>query len=208
MFKSKRMFSYANVAATLALVFSMSGGALAAKHYLITSTKQIKPSVLKKLKGNAGKTGATGAPGATGKEGSPGKEGPQGPSNGYQAFKREIGKINESETATLGSLAVPAGSYLVSAKVWVENDSNTLRAEVQCTLTNDRTADSDESLVTVEAQESEEFTGHAMVTLEVASTLPTAGHWIVKCSPAEAAVNANQLKIQAIQVATLSNVEA
>ncbi len=80
MFSSKRRFNYANVTATLALVFSMSGGALAAKHYLITSTKQIKPSVLKKLTGKTGKTGAAGAPGATGKEGQRGKEGPAGQS--------------------------------------------------------------------------------------------------------------------------------
>ena len=80
-----------NVAATLALVFAMSGGALAANSYLINSTKQINPKVLKKLKGNGGKagvngttgaTGATGPQGAQGKEGSPGKEGPQGPANG------------------------------------------------------------------------------------------------------------------------------
>ena len=37
--------------ATLALIFAMSGGAYAASHYLITSTKQIKPSVLGHLKG-------------------------------------------------------------------------------------------------------------------------------------------------------------
>lgn len=45
----RHRLSYANVAATLALVFSMSGGALAATHYLINSTKQINPKVLKKL---------------------------------------------------------------------------------------------------------------------------------------------------------------
>jgi hypothetical protein len=45
----RRHLTYANVAATLALVFSMSGGALAAKHYLIDSTKQISPKVLKSL---------------------------------------------------------------------------------------------------------------------------------------------------------------
>ncbi len=97
-----RRFSYANVAATVALVFAMCGGALAANHYLISSTKQISPKVLKKLKGAtgnpgpAGPAGAKGAPGATGaqgsggtpgtrgaegkegKEGPPGKEGPQG----------------------------------------------------------------------------------------------------------------------------------
>src|SRR6202043_2254580 len=49
----RRRFSYANVAATLALVFSMSGGALAAKHYLINSTKQINPKVLKAISNDA-----------------------------------------------------------------------------------------------------------------------------------------------------------
>ena len=77
----RRRITYANVAATLALVFSMSGGALAASHYLINSTKQINPKVLKKLKGTIGKAGAPGTPGkegATGKEGAAGKEGKEG----------------------------------------------------------------------------------------------------------------------------------
>lgn len=43
----RRHLSYANVVATLALVFAMSGGALAAKHYLVNSTKQFNPKVLK-----------------------------------------------------------------------------------------------------------------------------------------------------------------
>jgi hypothetical protein len=83
----RRHLSYANVAATLALVFTMSGGALAANHYLINSTKQISPKVLKKLKGTTGRTGAggalgaagaAGAAGATGKEGAKGSTGPEG----------------------------------------------------------------------------------------------------------------------------------
>ncbi len=94
--KIRKRLTYANVAMTLALVFAMSGGAYAASKYLITSTKQIKPSVLKSLKGKAGATGAAGLAGAqgaqglkgetgaagasvTGKEGEKGKEGPQGP---------------------------------------------------------------------------------------------------------------------------------
>jgi hypothetical protein len=74
----RRRISYANVAATLALVFSMSGGALAASHYLISSTKQISPKVLKALKGKNGTPGAPGKEGGTGKEGTPGKEGVKG----------------------------------------------------------------------------------------------------------------------------------
>ena len=85
--------TYANVTATLALVFAMSGGALAAKHYLINSTKQVSPKVLKALKGKTGKAGATGKEGPGGKDGAPGgpgKEGPRGP-EGAQGPKGEQG---------------------------------------------------------------------------------------------------------------------
>jgi hypothetical protein len=80
MFSAVRMrLNFANVAMTVALVFAMSGGALAAaKHYLITSTKQINPRVLDQLKGRAGTAGAAGQPGLVGREGPVGKEGPQG----------------------------------------------------------------------------------------------------------------------------------
>src|SRR5438105_1581730 len=85
--------TYANVTATLALVFAMSGGALAAKHNLINSTKQVSPKVLKALKGKPGKAGATGKEGPGGKDGAPGgpgKEGPRGP-EGAQGPKGEQG---------------------------------------------------------------------------------------------------------------------
>jgi hypothetical protein len=62
------------VIAVLAMVMSLTGGALAAK-YVITSTKQIKPSVLKALKG---KRGPAGPPGALGPAGPTGATGPQG----------------------------------------------------------------------------------------------------------------------------------
>lgn len=77
MFIRKRL-TYANVVATLALLFAMSGGALAASKYLISSTKQISPKVIKQLKGNTGPAGNTGPSGATGKEGAVGKEGKEG----------------------------------------------------------------------------------------------------------------------------------
>jgi hypothetical protein len=58
-----------NLVAWLALFVALGGTSLAASHYVISSTKQISPKVLKKLKGNRGATGATGAKGATGATG-------------------------------------------------------------------------------------------------------------------------------------------
>jgi hypothetical protein len=65
--------------ATLALVFAMTGGAYAANHFLITSTKQISPKVLKALKGASGAPGGPGPAGAAGPAGSQGPAGPAGP---------------------------------------------------------------------------------------------------------------------------------
>jgi hypothetical protein len=81
--KIRPRLTYANVAATLALVFSMSGGALAATHYLISSKKQISPKVLKELKGNAGAKGATGPAGPQGGSGAAGPAGAPGSAIAY-----------------------------------------------------------------------------------------------------------------------------
>ncbi len=63
------------IIAVMALVLAMSAGAWAATKYLITSTGQIKPTVLKQLKGAAGPKGAAGA---TGPQGPQGRTGPAG----------------------------------------------------------------------------------------------------------------------------------
>jgi hypothetical protein len=75
----RKRFTYTNVAMTLALVFAMTGGAFAASKFVITSTKQISPKVLKSLKGSNGKSGANGAAGATGAAGASGPAGATGP---------------------------------------------------------------------------------------------------------------------------------
>ena len=74
----RKHLSYANVVATLALLFAMTGGAIAANHYLITSAKQINPKVLRRLTGRTGPAGAPGARGAEGKQGVEGKQGNTG----------------------------------------------------------------------------------------------------------------------------------
>ena len=112
--------------ASLALVFAMTGGAYAAGKYVITSTKQISPKVLKSLQGKAGAKGATGAagaagpagaagvgtPGAAGKEGLPGKEGVAG-KEGAPGKEGATGKEGSPWTAggTLPSKKTETGSW-------------------------------------------------------------------------------------------------
>ena len=202
----RKHLKYANVTATIALVFAMSGGALAATHYVINSTRQISPKALKALKGNrgpAGAQGATGREGAPGKGGAPGnegKEGPRGPSAGFVAFKDEPGELTGA--GALGKLAVPAGSYLVSAKLWIINFGAT-REAVGCGLSNSVNSDEDETEVTVEPKGATGDYGRTPIVLEAASTLATAGFWTVDCSSA-VSVHASNLKIEAVQVGTLT----
>jgi hypothetical protein len=75
----RRHFNATSLVAIVALVFAMTGGAYAAKRFLITSTKQISPAVLKALKGGNGKPGANGASGAGGPQGPAGPQGSSGP---------------------------------------------------------------------------------------------------------------------------------
>jgi hypothetical protein len=56
----KRHVTPSMVLGVVALVFAMTGGAYAVGKYVITSKKQMKPSVLSQLKGKAGGKGAAG----------------------------------------------------------------------------------------------------------------------------------------------------
>jgi len=109
--------TYANVVATLAMVFAMSGGAYAASKILITSTKQIKPSVLKQLQGKTGKTGPAGAPGAVGPAGPAGPAGPKG-ADGANGANGEPGTNGTSVTSSVekaGANCKAGGSKFVAA---------------------------------------------------------------------------------------------
>lgn len=126
MISLRKHLSYANVVATFALVFAMSGGALAANQYLINKTSQINPKVLKKLKGTSGtpgspgKQGVAGAIGANGAQGPKGADGKQGPSAAWHA----------KGTPPL-TVSVPAGEYVVTGKTSEFGGSGTSRCDLE-----------------------------------------------------------------------------
>jgi hypothetical protein len=126
----RRFISFANVAATLALVFSMSGGAWAANRYLITSTARITPKVLRALRG------------ATGAEGPAGPLGPQGPTGfgtqgpaGAAGPKGTVGAVGPTgPTGSEGAAGQPGGlasGQKTVALNWIENPKEEKTTEIK-----------------------------------------------------------------------------
>jgi len=104
----RNRFGIPGIVAVFALVFAMAGGALAAKKYIITSTNQIKPSVLKSLQGKAGPAGAAGAKGDAGPAGPQGPAGKNG-TNGTNGATGVTGAIGTTgATGATGSGATGA----------------------------------------------------------------------------------------------------
>jgi hypothetical protein len=118
----------------------MSGGALAAKHYLLSKTSQISPTVLKALKGKegprglagaAGTPGAAGKEGAAGREGSAGREGARGETGPSHAYSKEA--TGEAETLPV-SVTVPAGTYAIVGNGFAFDNNLELDGAIKCEL--------------------------------------------------------------------------
>jgi collagen triple helix repeat protein len=105
----RRRITLANAAFVVVLVLAMSGGAYAAKHYLITSTKQISPAVLKQLQGKEGPAGAQGPVGARGPLGAPGPAGEKG-EKGIRGARGVNGESVQVVTLEEGSACAEGGT--------------------------------------------------------------------------------------------------
>jgi hypothetical protein len=117
--KAKKHLTPTTFIALLALIFAMSGGAYAAGKYLVTSTSQIKPSVLKRLTGKAGPAGKNGAQGVTGAAGPAGAKGETGAagtgSEGKAGESVKIARASGSECNGEGGASFSNAGGKVSA---------------------------------------------------------------------------------------------
>jgi hypothetical protein len=97
------------VVAAVAALFVAAGGAAAAGQFMITSTSQIKPSVIHALRGKHGPRGLRGlTQGATGARGSQGSQGPPGSPGtpgipGAAGSARAVAVVNSDGTLLQGS---------------------------------------------------------------------------------------------------------
>lgn len=209
--------TYANVISTLCLVLLLGGGTAYAASQLgkeSVGTKQLKKEAVTPAKLSAaskaalvGPTGATGPqgsqgpkgdPGAKGDRGDKGEAGGQGASDGY--FER-----GPAEAKTIGSagldfaaVAVPAGSYIVSANARLFNGSAGA-ASAECSI----------ALVGGESGPSANVNlsgvnDRKVVTVMWAQTLTAPGTFTVHCNTTVGgSVSVDEDNIAAIKVGTL-----
>jgi hypothetical protein len=217
--------------ALLALFIALGGSAVAASRYLINSTGQINPKVLKKLKGEVGLEGTkglAGAPGLAGAKGDPGPKGETGPegkagpkgekgAEGKAGSKGEAGSSPglidtvegpltlkaESAEQTVATMAnVPAGHYLLNAKVTVENQAAG-ESTVQCYLRAESTT-IDEAKAYFGSGEFKEAGYIQTLPLTASQSFASTGAVVLTCNDLGSATVVSRAVISAVQVQPLT----
>src|SRR5947209_11199755 len=121
------------IVALVAAVAAMTGTGYATGRYIITSTNQVSPKVLNKLRGTVGPRGPQGTQGSTGSQGPQGANGGQGPAGPQglpgtaRASAQVVTGINPDYDANHGFTSKPRrialGKYCIPAPAGVNPDT-------------------------------------------------------------------------------------
>ncbi len=154
--------------------------------------------------GPTGPTGAAGAAGATGATGAAGATGPRGPSDGFSAQSgTDIMAFVANTDQTVQSVNLPAGKYVVTAKVVANNNDATDRV-YGCSLKLG-TAVIDDLFDTTDLDIQGALNAdRSVASLTGAGTLAAAGSATLVCKTTSPSGNWLGRSITAVQVATLN----
>lgn len=126
--------------------------------------------------------------------------GPTGPSNAYSAFRTDISNLpngpGRGVIVSLGDL--PAGDYVIFAKLYVTSSPTTSGASVDCRL--ETGADYDQSLVNVSPGD------NASMALNVVRSFGAPGTAALACKDFNTGAEAHYMKVTAIRVGEVRNV--
>lgn len=144
------------------------------------------------LKGQKGDTGAPGTPGAP------------GPSDAFSARDTAIINMTGGTTATLATLSLPAGSYVIASKMVLENDDPAAVAAVTCNLASGTTTDNQ----TIRLAVANDTDDREVVSNMITTTLAAAGTATLTCTPpgGNSTIDADDLWVVATKVGTLTHV--
>lgn len=149
-----------------------------------------------------GEDGAPGADGENGEDGANGATGPRGPSNVYADVPNDV-EITTSNV-TVASVALPAGSYLVTTTMGLSNPSTSQFGLVRCALQpNQDSVFYDASLEPVASSNS----SSATLTFTQPVSLAVGGNVSISCSnfvANEGTINGRDIFLSAMQTGSLS----
>jgi hypothetical protein len=152
-----------------------------------------------------GPPGPRGPQGTQGIPGSQGVPGPQGPSAAFSGFHDAPVTVASASLTSIGSLVVPAGNYVIFAKMWATNNSTTGAVLLDCELIAG--ADFDETRARLGQPGVSSASANAQaLAFNVVHTFAAAAEIDLQCNTSGASVSFADLKITAIQVGSLSNV--
>ncbi|MFL5846469.1 MAG: hypothetical protein ACJ762_17425 [Solirubrobacteraceae bacterium] len=221
--------SPALVVSIIALVVALGGSAFAAG-FVITSTKQIKPSVLKQLKGkrgarglpgaigptglpgakgdagaagakgDTGATGSTGAPGVAGATGNTGQTGPRGPSDAFTDNQGSTITDLASSADTLTLHIMTAGKYVSTGTVNLRNTGGSL-ATVTCLIYQSGQVGTPYDSVSVTVPAGDATQATVQAPVTISSNI-----LIFACGDGGGTVTASNGRMVTIQVAALNGV--
>lgn len=158
------------------------------KNRTITNAK-LAPSARKALRGMRGPAGATGAPGAAGPAGPRGATGATGPAGAVEAFATETiaFALPYDEPSIPLSLDVPAGNYLIQAKLNFISHRSSGTNQVDCTVWTDETHGVDRGTADVGFNE--------QANLAMIAVAPVEGLIELRCVAWDGPGQANNLKL-------------
>jgi hypothetical protein len=163
------------------------------------TTSKMSPAAIRSLRGRTGAagapgsrgaTGTTGATGAVGSTGATGATGSTGASGVLSPLYAEANYLNLDENALL-SLNVPAGSYLLTAKLNLT--SNTPFAYVNCSIWIDEVSAVDQAIV-------DPLPVNETAPMSLMAVSNVGGKVELRCNGFEIAGNARDVKLIAIPV--------
>ena len=216
MFKSR--LSPALVVAIIALVAVTAGTATAATKILIKNSAQVKNGALeaadlsaKARKSLQGQQGPAGPAGAAGAQGAPGATGARGPSEAFAVRKSGLNTPTCpaggcDPDATLATMTLPAGSYLLTASAEIAPFTFVAGAEhnVDCRLFRADTGLFQRSLNVYEAPPTNGIVPDESVQLTGAVTLTAPTTLTYTCSVGSVKFTAGNVHLAALQVGTLT----
>jgi hypothetical protein len=195
----------ATIVAAIALFVALGGGMAIAASGLISGTKiknhtiaenKLTPSAVSAL---TGQTGPAGPAGPAGPKGASGPAGPPGPSHAYSAFNSSNAVVIGTSGATLDTLTVPAGSYIVMANTTVYNAATS--DDVVCYLVAPNNAQIDLAYASFSATAG--GNGQNPISL-LAPLTTTGGNVTIQCLSADDGTAAAYSRISAIKVGGLT----